>query len=735
MATGPGARPPLLYGFGGWRLDPRRRLLTDPSGEAAAVTAKAYEALLLLVQRSGELVSRAELMRALWPTTIVEENNLNQAISSLRRTLGEGYIATVAGKGYQFVVPVTAGGDFAAHADAGRIADAPPYVSLPPAARRRRLPNAAMAIGSALIVLAIGVLLYLARSDFASVRSKPLGRVTRVTPLTTFPGDETMPSFSPDGTRIAFAWARDGGDSDIYVLQVGTSDPVRLTQGGGVSRDPAWSPDGTQIAFLRQHDPLHLDLMVVPAIGGVERKLQAVRMTFVSREGSPRVAWTPDSHQLIFTTQREVPANSRQFELHVIALDTRSERPLKIAQHDTEYDTSPALTRDGRRLAFVRFRNGQRLGSLMVQDLGPDLAPLGPPRPVPHVEDGVPHSLFWSRDGRFLRFLVGTDILEWNIDVGVRTVHTIPTMSLTIGAMALVTTDSGDHAAITQVHSNVDIWSVSLDPETHVAVGPPIARVASTSYELHPRFSPDGHSLAFISGRSGKSALWVADADGAHPRQVSDLDQMVTGFPRWSPDGTRIAFHTSSPNSERMIYVVDLAGDLPTKLGGGCCPGGWSGDGRYLYVGDFAKIDSVARMSVPGGQRERLFEGVLAAETPDGKLLLYAKDPEPGLFARSLQGNPAQNPEQKLLDDFVAGPLAAYIPVKRGVYYLGYTPGGKPRAFRYYDFSSRSAHDVLAAPRGVSLGLTVSPDERELLYSADQENAGADIALFDFANP
>ena len=488
-----------------------------------------------------------------------------------------------------------------------------------------------------------------------------------------------------------------------------------------------------QIAFLRQYDPERLDLIVVPAMGGIERKLQSVRMNFVSREGSPRLAWTPDSRQLIFTTRREGPNDSPDYELRVISLDTQRVRSLNIAQQGTDFDTSPALARDGKRMAFVRFRNGQRLGSLMVQDLGPDLKPLGLPRRVPGVEPGSPHSLFWSRDGRYLRFLVGTDILEWDIDGGVRTAHTIPTMPIKVGAMALVSNDSGDRAAITQVNTDEDIWAVSLDPVTHVAVSPPVARVASTSFERHPRLSPDGHYLAFVSGRSGRAALWVADADGAHPRQISDLDEAVTGFPRWSPDGTRIAFHTSSPNEERMVYVVDLMGGAPAKLGGGCCPGGWSADGRYVYVGDFGKIDSVARLSVPGGKRERLFEGVLAAESVDGKRLLYAKPSEPGLFARSLQGNVAQNPEEKLVDDFVDAPLVAYIPAKGGIYYLGYTPEGKPRAFRYYDYSSRSVHDVMPAPRGVSLGLTVSPDERELLYSADQENAGADIALFDFA--
>jgi len=748
-AIGSGTKVPLVFEFDGWRLDPRRRLHTNPSNEAVSISTTAYEALLLLLRRSGELVTRTELIRALWPTTIVEENNLNQAVASLRRALGEGYIVTVTGRGYQFVAQVTvlvdAEGDGATspvNAAGGATNTAAPAIAIgaspssrppPQVARRWSRTTLAVSLFATLAVLVIGTVLYLMQPVLLRAHSTPLGPVTRVTPLTTFPGDATTASFAPDGTRIAFAWARDGREPDIYVMQIGMGEPLRLTQGGGVNRDPAWSPDGMQIAFLRQHDPERLDLMLVPALGGSERKLQPVRMNFVSREGSPRLAWTPDGRQLVFTTQREAPNAAQAFELRLISLDTGRARSLNIAQEDTDFDTSPALTADSRRLAFVRFRNGQRLGRLMVQDLGPDLRPLGPPRQVPGVETGIPHSLFWSRDGRFLRFLVGNDILEWDTEAAVRTVHTIASMPIKVGTMALVSNDSGDRAAITQIRTDEDIWAVPLDPVTHVAAGPPVARAVSTSFERHPRFSPDGRHLAFISGRSGRAALWVADADGSHPRQLSNLDEQVTGFPRWSPDGLRIAFHTSSPNQERMVYVVDLAGGVPSKLGGGCCPGGWSADGRFIYVGDFGSVDRVARLSVPLGTRESLFEGNLAAETPDGKTLLYAKDSEPGLFARSLQGDVARNPETKLVDDYVAAPLVAYIPVNGGIFYLGYTPAGRPRAFRYYDFAGGAAHDVMPAPRGVSLGLTVSPDLRELLYSADQQDAGADIALFEFA--
>src|SRR5690606_32365058 len=96
-----------VYEFNGFRLDPKRRVLARlPEGVPLAVTAKAFDALVYLVEHAGELVSREVLIKTLWPSTVVEENNLTQAISVLRRLLGEGHIVTVTGRGYQFVADV-----------------------------------------------------------------------------------------------------------------------------------------------------------------------------------------------------------------------------------------------------------------------------------------------------------------------------------------------------------------------------------------------------------------------------------------------------------------------------------------------------------------------------------------------------------------------------------------------------------------------------------------------------
>jgi len=101
-----------IYTFNGFRVDTAKRLVYDEGGEPLPLKAKAFETLLYLIENSGRVIERDELLSSLWPDTIVEENNLTQHISALRRLLGEKpdehrYIATIPGRGYKFVAEVS----------------------------------------------------------------------------------------------------------------------------------------------------------------------------------------------------------------------------------------------------------------------------------------------------------------------------------------------------------------------------------------------------------------------------------------------------------------------------------------------------------------------------------------------------------------------------------------------------------------------------------------------------
>jgi DNA-binding winged helix-turn-helix (wHTH) protein len=98
------------YQFGPFSLDVDRRLMLK-NDRAVALTSKAFETLLALVENHSRIVEKDELLKRIWPDTVVEERNLAVNISTLRKVLGESpesheYIVTIPGRGYQFVAPL-----------------------------------------------------------------------------------------------------------------------------------------------------------------------------------------------------------------------------------------------------------------------------------------------------------------------------------------------------------------------------------------------------------------------------------------------------------------------------------------------------------------------------------------------------------------------------------------------------------------------------------------------------
>ncbi len=103
---------PRAYEFGDFRADVAQRVLVlKASGRPLPLSSRAFDILLLFLEHPGELLDKSTLMAAVWPTVVVDENNLNQHISALRRVLGERpeehrFIVTIPGRGYRFVAAV-----------------------------------------------------------------------------------------------------------------------------------------------------------------------------------------------------------------------------------------------------------------------------------------------------------------------------------------------------------------------------------------------------------------------------------------------------------------------------------------------------------------------------------------------------------------------------------------------------------------------------------------------------
>ena len=112
------------YRFGRFELNPAtRQVVAD--GKPVMLGAKAFDVLCALIERRERLVTKDELLGLVWPNLVVEENNLQVQVSSLRKTLGTEAIATIPGRGYRFALELSTAGE-------------PPSA---PEARRHNLPH------------------------------------------------------------------------------------------------------------------------------------------------------------------------------------------------------------------------------------------------------------------------------------------------------------------------------------------------------------------------------------------------------------------------------------------------------------------------------------------------------------------------------------------------------------------------------------------------------------------
>jgi dipeptidyl aminopeptidase/acylaminoacyl peptidase len=278
-----------------------------------------------------------------------------------------------------------------------------------------------------------------------------------------------------------------------------------------------------------------------------------------------------------------------------------------------------------------------------------------------------------------------------------------------------------------------EIWTIPLRTKGLKADGNAKRILQSSAGEQQPRFSPDGRSLAFSSNRSGSSEIWLADSDGGYPRQLTRLSSYIAGFPRWSPDGQSLAFHARLPK-QPQLYVVRV-GDGQVKQITRGKPGffgpSWSMDGRTLYAA--ALEDGKNRtyaVPVTSGVPRFLFEGSHAVEAPSRKLLIYDKLDQWGIYCRSLVGDAAKNPEYLLVPDYHM-PWGGFYPVDDGIYYVGDSSIGLPRAFRFYSFDTGKSVDVAPSPINLDLGLTITPNRTRLAYST-KSRGSEDLVQIEF---
>src|SRR5277367_5331610 len=219
-------------------------------------------------------------------------------------------------------------------------------------------------------------------------------------PLTSYRGSEDQPSFSPDGNQVAFSWDGEKESiADVYVKLIGPGAPLRLTSGAEASVFPRWSPDGRSIAFLRGNSEQKFSVIMVPALGGPERKIGTYGSRFAGA-GIPlrSLCWTPDSKAVVVSAS---PSPGQPNSLLLVSLETGETRALTRSPPQISVDTRPAMSPDGRTLAFIR-TNG-RYFDLWVTPLADGYQPRGQPKQLPTLGLQAT-SVEWMPDSRELIF-------------------------------------------------------------------------------------------------------------------------------------------------------------------------------------------------------------------------------------------------------------------------------------------------------------------------------------------
>jgi Tol biopolymer transport system component/DNA-binding winged helix-turn-helix (wHTH) protein len=539
--------------FGVYEVDTRRIELRR-NGSAIKLREQPFAILVHLLEHAGEIVSREELRRILWPSdTFVDfDHSLSMAVMNLRDALGDSsdtplYIETIPKRGYRFIAPVETPGN------AVKVNGSPPVVSTP----SRSKPNWGLliSIGACVLVAGTGWIVYL--QWHAHRLTVPVQRT--LTQLTFGEGLQTGVTWSPDGRYIAYASDR-GGKFDIWVQAISGGDPIQITKNPGTNWQPDWSPDGRYIAYRSEEG--EGGLYIVPALGGERAQRRIATFGYEPR-------WSPDSSQILFQSSQVRDAS----RAYVVKLDGSPPREVSTGTPSHREVYSLAWHPDGRRISAwiqVTFEDAPPSfftmpiegGPIVESKLSPELmkqfkaAALGPATPE-FREDS---KFSWAPSGKaiyFERTFRGARNI-WRMTVDPVTLQPSRVDRLTTSP-GLDTEPSlsqdGSKLAFTSERQQIRAWAVPFDATKGRVTGPGRAITTPAIEAWAMNISRDGKKVSIWGNRAGKIGTWETSTMTGQEKPLP-VDSCFRDLPIWSPDGKKAIYQRYNTSTGVLDSVM-----------------------------------------------------------------------------------------------------------------------------------------------------------------------------------
>ena len=374
------------------------------------------------------------------------------------------------------------------------------------------------------------------------------------------------------------------------------------------------------------------------------------------------VAWSPNGRYLAVSDD-EGPGTAKG--LYLVSEDGRERRNVSTTPEIT-FDTNLRFSPDGKTIAFVRWKNNINADIFLVDICSRQLRQLTfEDRQIPDIQ--------WSPGGREIYFILnrqGNNRL-WRVSVEGGDPVLMALVSVDLESIAISPDSSLLAFSQTAADRVVEVF------ETDGATAQSRCTIDSPRKDDTPRFSHDGTRIAFVSSRTGSDEIWIANSDCSNPYQLTRLnqtEQVGVGSPRWSPDGRTLVFDRNA-NGNADIFTIRADGSDLRQLTSDKTTNNmpsWSSDGKWIYFSSYRdSVSRVYRMPAAGGEAIQVTSSIgrEPIESADGRMLYYNNGDR--LWRKDLiSGLESAFPglEDVTINRYwdVAGSTLVYIPVNSG---------------------------------------------------------------------